>query len=258
MNLGIENHRFLVTGASSGLGHATARQLLVEGAHVTVVARRIDMLEKIYSAWQAQTTIIEGNILHPETLQAIEKDARRNGLHGAFINAGGPPVGTALETNMDDWDAAWQLVMRWKIDLTLRLAPMMVEKGYGRIVFLESQTIKQPLTNLALSNAFRAGIAGFAKSLANEVAPKGVTVNILAPGSHDTPAIERVIEKNRGKWDKSYEEAKKLMEATIPVGRMGKAEELATLAAWLMSPHAAFVTGQTISHDGGNIASLFG
>jgi 3-oxoacyl-[acyl-carrier protein] reductase len=258
VNLNIDTHRFLVTGASSGLGHATARQLLVEGAHVTVVARRIDMLEKLFSGWSDQVTIIEGSVLHSETLDAMEKDAHRNGLHGAFINAGGPPVGNPLETTMDDWDAAWQSVMRWKIDLSLRLAPLMVKNNYGRLLFLESQTIKQPLPGLALSNAFRAGMAGFAKSLANEIAPNGVTVNTLAPGSHDTPAIERVIEKNRGKSGQSFDETKLAMESRIPVGRMGRAEELATLAAWILSPHAAFVTGQVISHDGGNIASLFG
>ena len=106
----------------------------------------------------------------------------------------------------------------------------------------------------------RAGVVGlFAKSLATEIAPKGVTVNVIAPGSHDTPAIERLIEKNRGHSGKSYDETRARDGRTgIPVGRMGKAEELATLAAWLFSPHAAFVTGQTISHDGGAIDGLFG
>jgi len=258
MNLELDQQRFLITGASSGLGRAIARQLLREGARIVVVARRGELMRDAFSAWSDQTTLIEGSVLHTETLDAIEKDARRNGLHGALINAGEPPTGTPLETTMDDWDAAWQLVLRWKIDLTLRLAPMLVEKGYGRIVYLESRTVKQPIPVLSLSNAMRAGVVGFAKSLATEIAPKGVTVNVIAPGSHDTPAIERLIEKNRGHSGKSYDETRAAMEAGIPVGRMGKAEELATLAAWLFSPHAAFVTGQTISHDGGAIDGLFG
>lgn len=258
MHLALENQHFIITGASSGLGLAVARQLLLEGARITVVARRAELLHETFSAWSQQTHIIEGNVLFPETLDTIEKHARTNEFHGIFINAGGPPTGTPLETTMDDWDAAWQLVMRWKIDLALRLAPLLVERGYGRMVFLESQSVKQPLPVLALSNAFRAGVVGFAKSLALEVAPHGVTVNVIAPGSHDTPAIERVIEKNRGRTGASYEAARAALEAGIPVRRMGTAEELASLAAWLFSAHSGFVTGQTISHDGGVIGGLFG
>lgn len=258
MDLNISNQRFIVCGASSGLGNAVARQLLKENAHVVLVARRGEMLEKTFSEWRNETTIIEGSVLDSKTLDAIESEVKSNETHGIFVNAGGPPTGTPLETTMDDWDAAWQLVMRWKIDLSLRITPYFVDRGYGRILFLESQSVKQPLPVLALSNTFRAGVVGFAKSLALEVASKGVTVNVLAPGSHDTPAIERVIEKNRGKSGISTEEARKRMEANIPVGRMGTAEELATLAAWLLSPYAGYVTGQTMSHDGGIIAGLFG
>jgi 3-oxoacyl-[acyl-carrier protein] reductase len=258
MDLKLSNQRFIVCGASSGLGNALARQLLKENAHVVLVARRGEMLEKTFSEWRNETTIIEGSVLDSKTLDAIENEVKSNETHGIFVNAGGPPTGTPLETNMADWDAAWQLVMRWKIDLSLRITPYFVDRGYGRILFLESQSVKQPLPVLALSNAFRAGVVGFAKSLALEIASKGVTVNVLAPGSHDTPAIERVIEKNRGKSGISTDEARKRMEANIPVGRMGTAEELATLAAWLLSPHAGYVTGQTMSHDGGIIAGLFG
>jgi 3-oxoacyl-[acyl-carrier protein] reductase len=159
---------------------------------------------------------------------------------------------------MDDWDSAWKLVMRWKIDLALRLAPYFKEKEYGRMIFIESQSVKQPLPSLTLSNSFRAGVVGFVKSLALEIAKSGVTVNVLAPGSHETPAIERVIQKNKASLNISFEDAKERMEESIPVGRMGKAEELASLAAWLLSPHAGYVTGQTISHDGGSIKGLFG
>ncbi len=117
---------------------------------------------------------------------------------------------------------------------------------------------KQPIPSLVLSNSFRAGIVGFAKSLSQEIADKGVTVNVLAPGAHDTPAIERVIKKKVQNSDKSKEEVRKEMEAAIPVGRFGKAEEISSLAGWLLSPHSSYVTGQTISHDGGAIQGIFG
>ena len=258
MDLKLTDQRFIVCGASSGFGEAIARQLLTEGARVVLVARRGDQLREKFGHFSKQTEIIEGSFIYSETLDKIEKAAKNGDLHGVLFNAGGPPTGTPLQTDMKDWDSSWQLVMRWKIDLYLRLAPLFKEKGYGRMLYIESQSVKQPLPSLTLSNAFRAGVVGFAKSLALEVAKSGVTVNILAPGSHETPAIERIIKNNSSIKGISYDKAKEEMEANIPVGRMGKAEELASLAVWLLSPHSGYVTGQTVSHDGGVISGLFG
>jgi len=258
MDLKIANQRFIICGASSGFGHAIAKQLLIEGASVVTVARRGDQLREQFDHFKEKVEIIEGSLIYSETLDKIVKSAKNEPFHGIIFNAGGPPTGTPLQTDMKDWDAAWQLVMRWKIDLALRLAPILKESGYGRMLFIESQTVKQPLPTLVLSNAFRAGIAGFAKSLALEIAKSGVTVNLLAPGSHDTPAIERVIKNNSSMKGIPYDKAKAELESNIPVGRMGTAEEFASLAAWILSPHSGYVTGQTISHDGGIVAGLFG
>jgi 3-oxoacyl-[acyl-carrier protein] reductase len=258
MDLKITDQRFIVCGASSGFGEAIARQLLIEGASVVLVARRGDQLREKFGHFDEKAEIIEGSLIYSETIDKVEKAAKKGDFHGVLLNAGGPPTGTPLQTDMNDWDAAWQLVMRWKIDLSLRLAPILKEKGYGRMLYIESQSVKQPLPSLTLSNAFRAGVVGFAKSLSLEVAKSGVTVNILAPGSHETPAIERVIKNNSSIKGVSYDKAKEEMEANIPVGRMGKAEELASLAVWLLSPHSGYVTGQTVSHDGGVIGGLFG
>jgi len=258
MDLKIANQRFIICGASSGFGHAIAKQLLIEGASIVAVARRGDQLRKQFDHFKEKVEIIEGSLIYSETLDKIVKSTKNEPFHGIVFNAGGPPTGTPLQTDMKDWDAAWQLVMRWKIDLTLRLAPILKESGYGRMLFIESQTVKQPLPTLVLSNAFRAGIAGFAKSLALEIAKSGVTVNLLAPGSHDTPAIERVIKNNSSMKGIPYDKAKAELESNIPVGRMGTAEEFASLAAWILSPHSGYVTGQTISHDGGIVAGLFG
>ncbi|NBC05167.1 MAG: SDR family oxidoreductase [Bacteroidetes bacterium] len=258
MNLQISDQRFIVCGASSGFGEAVARQLLIEGAEVVLVARRGDMLRDKFEHFKNQTEIIQGSLIYEDTIDQIEKAAKSGELHGILFNAGGPPTGTSLQTDMKDWDSAWQLVMRWKIDLALRLAPILSEKEYGRMLFIESQSVKQPLPSLVLSNSFRAGVVGFAKSLALEIAKKGVTVNVIAPGAHETPAIDRVIKNNSTVQGVSYDEAKKEMEKNIPVGRMGKAEELASLAAWLLSPHSGYITGQTISHEGGVIKGIFG
>ncbi|MDR9416819.1 MAG: SDR family oxidoreductase [Gracilimonas sp.] len=258
MDLKLTGQRFVICGASSGFGEAIARQLLQEGAFVVLVARRGELLRDKFSHFKEETEIIEGSLIYGETLDKIEESIRSKETHGIVFNAGGPPTGMPLETNMDDWDSAWRLVMRWKIDLALRLAPYFKQNEYGRMLFIESQSVKQPIPSLSLSNSFRAGVVGFAKSLALEIAKSGVTVNVMAPGSHETPAIERVIQKNKASLNISFKEAKDKMEENIPVGRMGKAEEFASLASWLLSPHSSYVTGQTISHDGGIIKGLFG
>jgi 3-oxoacyl-[acyl-carrier protein] reductase len=258
MDLKVNQQRFVICGASSGFGEAIAKLLLEEGARVVLLARRGELLREKFNKFGPQVEILEGSVTDTKTLDQLIQTVKNADFHGILFNAGGPPTGTPLQTTMEEWDAAWPLVMRWKIDLALRIAPLLVEKGYGRILFLESQSVKQPIPALALSNSFRAAVVGFAKSLSLEIASKGVTVNVLAPGSHDTPAIERVIKNNSSNMDISYEEAKKVMEDKVPVGRFGHVEELASLAIWLLSPHSGYVTGQTISHDGGVISGVFG
>lgn len=256
MDLNLKNKHFVVCGASSGFGLAISKQLIKEGARLTAVARDGNKLRSIYK--EANAEFIEGSLIYSDTLHEIEAVIKKEQSYGIVFNAGGPPAGSALESNLSDWDAAYQLVMRWKVDLALRCAPFFSNLGRGRMLFIESQSVKQPIPNLVLSNAFRAGVTGFAKTLSQEVASHGVTVNVLAPGSHETPAIERIIQNRSNLLGITKEQAKKEMQGHIPVGRFGTAEELACLASWLLSPLSGYVTGQVISHDGGNIAGLFG
>lgn len=252
-----ETKRFIVTGASSGFGAAIARRLLTGGATVVAVARREEKLRELYGE-NPKAEFLTGDVTDPATLNAVKKVVSNGSFHGLVLNAGGPPTGTPLETTMNQWDEAWQNVMRWKIDWALQLTPLLRKNGYGRLLLIESKSVKEPIPELVLSNALRAGVVGFAKSLASEVAPDGVTVNVIAPGSHNTPAIERVIRKRSETLSISEEEVRKQMEASIPVRRMGEADELASLACWLLSTESSYVTGQTWSHDGGAISSLFG
>ncbi len=258
MDLKINDQRFIVCGASSGFGRSIAKQLLDEGAQVIAVARREQKLKELQETYPDQVSIVAGDLTDDDTHNQIEAAIGNSQLHGVVVNAGGPPALTPLETALYDWDQAYESVMRWKIELILRLVSYFTSKEYGRILFVESKSVKQPIPSLVLSNSFRAGIVGFAKSLSQEIADKGVTVNVLAPGAHDTPAIERVIKKKVQDSDKSKEEVREEMEAAVPVGRFGKAEEIASLAGWLLSPHSSYVTGQTISHDGGAIQGIFG
>src|SRR5699024_8206995 len=287
MDLKIKDQQFLVCGASSGFGRAIAEQLLNEGASVIAVARRERKLQELSDSHPDRVKTVTGDLTDDDTHNKIEAAIGNDRLHGVVINAGGPPALSPLETAIPDWDQAYGSVMRWKVELILRLVSYFTSKEYGRILFIESQSVKQPIPSLVLSNAFRAGVVGFAKSLALEIADKGVTVhvlapgchqtpaidrdllktvenaaqgvtvNVLAPGCHETPAIARVIQKKVDNSDDSLDEVKQQMEASIPVGRFGKGDEIASLAAWLLSPHAGYVTGQTISHDGGNIKGLF-
>lgn len=258
MDLKIKDQRFIVCGASSGFGRAIAELLLDEGANVIGIARREKKLNELKEDHPNQVKTVVGDLTDDDTHNKIEAAIGNDQLHGVVINSGGPPALSPLETAIFDWDQAYENVMRWKIELVLRLVSYFTPNEYGRILFVESKSVKQPIPSLVLSNSFRAGVVGFAKSLSHEVAKQGVTVNVLAPGAHDTPAIERVIKKAAEGSDKSLEEVRKEMEAAVPVGRFGKGEEFASLAGWILSPHASFVTGQTISHDGGSIQGIFG
>lgn len=258
MDLEIKDQRFIVCGASSGFGRAVAERLLEEKAQIIAVARRKKKLQELESDYPDAVTTVAGDLTDEQTHNDIEAAIGNNTLHGIVVNAGGPPALTPLETAIFDWDQAYENVMRWKIELVLRLITYFTSKNYGRVLFIESKSVKQPIPSLVLSNSFRAGVVGFAKSLSQEIASEGVTVNVIAPGPHDTPAIERVIKKKSDDSGKSLEEVRNEMEAAIPVGRMGKAEELASLAGWILSPHASYVTGQTISHDGGSVKGIFG
>ena len=258
MDLGLRDQRFVVCGASSGFGRAVAERLLDEGANVIAIARREAKLKELKKKYPEKADYITGDLRKTAIHDQIDHVIGSNPLHGIVFNAGGPPTGSVLSIKMKQWDEAYHSVVRWKIDLTLRLVPRLVSRNYGRLLFIESQSVKQPIENLVLSNSMRMAVVGFAKTLSREIASIGVTVNIIAPGSHDSPAIERVVKSVAEQYNHSLKEAREQMSKAIPVGRMGKPEELASLAAWLLSGHAGFVTGQTISHDGGNVDFVFG
>jgi 3-oxoacyl-[acyl-carrier protein] reductase len=159
---------------------------------------------------------------------------------------------------MNDWDTAYYSLFRWKVELTKMLLPKFREQGYGRILYLESSSVKQPIENLVLSTSLRLGIVGFAKTLSEETADIGVTVNILAPGFHDTQALNRLLAKKAESGNISEDEAKNKFIQKIKVGKLGNPDELASIAVWLLSEESGYITGQTISVDGGVIKGVFG
>jgi len=251
MDLKLKDKTFLVCGATSGFGLATAKKLLEDGAKVHVVARDERKLQKLQSEYPELVSYTVGDLSVLETIDKLISDLNNKELHGALINAGGPPAKSFLETEIPDWDDAYNKLLRWKVYITQKLIPLFEKRHYGRIVYIESSSVKQPIENLALSNSLRLAVVGFVKTLSQEIAHKGITLNILAPGSHETPAIERLINKMAENEGTGYNEAKEKWVDNIKVGRMGKADELGSLAAWLLSPLSGFVTGQTYTLDGG-------
>jgi len=148
--------------------------------------------------------------------------------------------------------------MRWKVELVMALLPKFKKQRFGRVVFVESISVKMPIPNLVLSTAFRMGVVGFVKTLSNEVGKEGITLNVMAPGYHETDAVKRVLQKKSEVESLSYEDIQRNLEKNIPVGRMGQADEFASMAVWLLSPLSGYVTGQTISVDGGVMSGSFG
>ena len=257
MDLNLKDNLYLVTGATSGFGNAIALSLISEGAHVIANARTEEKLHALQQQYPDQVELVAGDISKEQVHVAVLEAIGSRKLHGALVNAGGPPAKSFAETTIDDWDTAYQNVLRWKVQLTDRLVKVMLPNKYGRIVFIESISVKQPIENLVLSNAFRLGVIGFVKTLSQEIARSGITLNVLAPGYHATPAMERLFAKRASLLGIDPDEAKREFEQEVKMGHLGNPEDLAALATWLLSAGSGYVTGQTISVDGGLALGIF-
>ncbi len=258
MDLGIKNQWFIVGGATSGFGKATAEKLIEEGANVLVIARNSENLQAFQSKHTGKCKILAGDLSNPETLERLKDSFNLNDFSGAFINAGGPPAMQVMETRLTDWDDAYHLIVRWKVALSQMLIPCFIKNGYGKLVFVESVSVKQPVENLVLSNSLRLAVVGFVKTLSQEMAGKNICLNIMAPGYHDTPAVQRVFRKKAELNGISIEEAANNLVSHIPAGKMGNPDDFASLAVWLLSPLSNYVNGQTITVDGGSVRASFG
>ncbi len=257
MNLDIENKLFLVGGATSGFGKAITTQLVQEKAQVIAVARTVEKLEALQKISQA-IEIIAGDLSEENTLHTILDKIGDRVLTGAVINSGGPPAMPVLQTTLSDWDAAYRSVVRWKIALTQALLPKMMEQQYGRLLYIESVSVKHPIENLVLSNAMRLAVVGYVKTLSQEIGASGVTLNILGPGYHATQRMENLFKANSELKGVPEKEIRASFEKQTALGSIGKPEDFASLALWLLSPHSGYITGQTISVDGGLVKGTMG
>jgi len=246
MDLGLKNSRALVTAGSKGLGRACAAVLAAEGARVFIVsrndARLADTEREIGAAGHLAVDLAQPG--SPE--KAVEAALTAlGGLDVLVCNAGGPPPGTFESTPVDAWETGYHLTLMSTVRLTKAALPALKESGRGRIVNITSISVRQPIPNIVLSNAFRSGVTAMAKTLAAEVAPFGVTVNNLAPG---TILTDRVRELYGGSVDD--------LAKSIPAGRIGDPAEFGAACAFLCSVQAGYITGQTIGVDGGALRGV--
>lgn len=251
MDLGLKDRLFVVCGATGGFGKSVAVQLINEGAHVIAVARRRELLEELKENVRGNIEVLAADVTGPSFIKQIESQTGGRQLNGILVNAGGPPALPFKETIIEDWDRAYSQVLRWKVELTAALLPLFRRNRYGRFLYIESASVKQPLENMILSTSFRLAVTGFVKSVSQENAGSGITFNIIAPGYHHTAAIDRIINKMSRDGQIPADEALRQIEEKIPMKKLGNPDQLASLALWLLSPNSDYVSGQVFTVDGG-------
>jgi 3-oxoacyl-[acyl-carrier protein] reductase len=241
MDLGLKDTRALVTAASRGLGRACAAALAAEGARVFIVSRVEERIRATAGEIGAGGWVA-ADVSHPGGPErAVEAaTAALGGLDILVCNAGGPPPGTFESTPVEAWQTGYDLTLMSTVRLTKAALPQLIDSGRGRIVNITSISVRQPIPNILLSNAFRSAVTAMAKTLAGEVARHRVTVNNLAPGSILTDRIRQLYGDNVDAAAKS-----------IPVQRIGDPDEFGATCAFLCSLQAGYITGQTIGVDGG-------
>ena len=244
MDLGLRDRRALVTAASKGLGRACAEALIAEGAKVYVASRDPKAIEAAgtevgAAGWSA------ADLSRPGEPEAVVNGAidRIGGLDILVVNAGGPPPGAIEALPLSSWDDAYNVVLMSAVRLVKAALPYIKRSDQGRIVFITSISVRQPIANLVLSNSLRAAVTGFAKTLSVELASDRVTVNCLSPDAIRTDALARL-----GDMDARA--------GRVPLKRLGEAREVGAACAFLCSSQAAFITGQSLGIDGGSLLGV--
>lgn len=264
MDFGLTGKVALVVAASKGLGRASAAALATEGANVVIAARNREVLEQtaqeIRQASQRAVLAYPMDLRQPEEIAALVSRAVEEfgGIDILVNNAGGPPMGTFEQFTDEQWQAAFDLTFLSAVRLIRAVLPSMRQRQGGRIIHIVSSSVKQPIQGLLLSNAIRPGIIGLAKTLSVELAPSQITVNNVCPGRILTDRLRQgSTVLAAGAQGRSETEALQELARGIPLGRVGRPEELGALVAFLASQQAGYITGTTIQVDGGLIQSLF-
>ena len=262
MDLGIRGRVAVVCGSSQGLGRAVAEALAEEGARVVVNSRSPEKLaatrKAIADATGAEVEAVAANLTDPDAVTALIEGAEKafGQVDILVTNTGGPPSGPFESHTAEVWREAIERNFESVVNLVRAALPGMKERGWGRILNVTSISVKQPVAGLILSNSIRAGVTGFARTIANEAAPFGVTVNNILPGFTRTERLVDLAEAISKREGGSVQDAYAGWESEIPMGRVGEPHEFAALAAFLCSEKAAYITGQSVAVDGGWIKGL--
>ena len=262
MDFGIRGKVALVAASSKGLGRAVAEELAAEGVNLVMCARGEDALVEAAASIRERTRVEVVHVAADVSEQAgLDRVARaaldRFGKVDILVNnSGGPPSGPFESYTAEMWESATRLLLHSVVSLTRAVLPGMKERRWGRILNVTSIAVKQPIEGLMLSNSLRAAVTGFARTLANEVAPFNVTVNNLMPGYTRTDRMEQLGRAAAERTGTPLDETFARWEKEIPMGRLGEPREFAALAAFLASERASYITGSSIAVDGGWIRSL--
>ena len=262
MDLGLKGRTALVGGASAGLGRASAERLAAEGCKLALWSRGGEALEKaaeeIRSLYSVVVVTIAGDATDPATPAKVAWQAERSlgPIDIVVLNAGGPIASDATKTDMDEWRRSFQLLALTPIELATALLPGMRSRGWGRIVSIMSSGIRQPIPELAYSNACRSALQAWLKTIAAEVIGDGVTVNGVIPGRLDTARTIALDKARALKEGTTPEAVKARLEKNIPAGRYGQPDELAAYVAWLCSDLSCYQTGTFVPIDGGSFRAL--
>jgi 3-oxoacyl-[acyl-carrier protein] reductase len=257
MDMGIRGRRALVCASSKGLGRGCAEALAAEGVDLMINARGAGALEEtaaaLREAYGVDVTAVAADITDADARGRVLEAA--GGVDILVTNAGGPPPGMWQDWTREDFIAALDGNMLTPIALMTALMPGMIERGWGRVVNITSQSVRSPIPQLGLSNAARAGLTGYVAGTARQVAPHGVVVNNLLPGIHATDRADQLDGGVAEREGISLEEARERRAATIPARRYGTAAEFGAACAFLCSVHAGFIVGQNLTLDGGAFAA---
>jgi 3-oxoacyl-[acyl-carrier protein] reductase len=257
MNTGLEGKVVLITGASQGMGRSTAEAFAVEGARVAICARKQETISKvgedIKSKHKVDVIAQAVDVTDVAALQQFAGDVEKKfgRIDVCVANAGGPPAKQFAQTSLQDWHKAFQLNFMSVAALAQAVLPGMKQRKWGRFITITSTSVRQPIPDLVLSSAIRPAVVGLIKSLAIEYGPQNVTFNNIAPGWTATERLNELAESRSQAAGIQKEQIFGKWASEVPLGRLGKPEEIADAIVWLASDRAAYITGQTIVVDGG-------